>query len=290
MVRKNDLTTADLDWIKSKRVGLVLSGGGGHGFGELGAVKVLEEYGIIPVAITGCSVGSLIGTCVASGKSILVAEEEFTSLNPFLLADFTIKGLGFLKGDRLIRHILNILEVNSFKDLNIPLTVIATNINNGKVRAFNRGKLHPVLGASIAVPGLFAPKKIGTQYYADGGLYSPIPIEFLPPGLDVIIVVDVSERWQAITSVSSAFHVLQNSVRIMTHALTKRILQQATKKHNLILIEPPIQSYSFFDIRSKHVKEMIKIGEQSTRKALKNGIRRLRRAERRLTSQNALPK
>ncbi len=288
MVRKFDLTTSELDWIKDKKVGLVLSGGGGHGFAEIGVIKVLEDNGIIPIAIAGCSVGSLVGTCFAAGKSIRILEEEFTTLNPFLLVDFTVRGLGFLKGERLINHVLSIVEVKKFSDLKIPFAVIATNINNGKVRAFSKGKLKPVLGASIAVPGVFAPRKIGSQYYVDGGLYSPLPIEFLPKELDVFIVVDVSERWAIITSTSSAFHVLQNSIRIMTHGLAKRTLDQTTKDKRVILIEPPVQRYSFFDIRGKHIKEMIKIGEQSAKKALKLGIQRFKRAERRAESQKAL--
>lgn len=288
MARKLTLTPTELDWLKDKKVGLVLSGGGGHGFAEIGVMKIIEEYGITPAVIAGCSVGSLIGAWVAAGKSILVAEEEFTSLNPFLLADFTIRGLGFLKGDRLIKHVLSILGVQRFGQLKIPLIVIATNINNGKVRAFRRGRLEPVLGASIAVPGVFSPRKIGTQFYVDGGLYSPIPIEFLPAGLDVIIVVDVSERWASITGASSAFHVLQNSIRIMTHGLSKRTLQQATKHNNVILIEPPVQRYSFFDIRNKHARQMIALGEQSARRALKLGVQRLRRFERRNQAQKAL--
>ncbi len=288
MARKLDLTLTELDWIKGKKIGLVLSGGGGHGFAEIGVLKVLEEYGITIEAITGCSVGSLVGAWAASGQSIRVAENEFTTLNPFLLADFTIRGLGFLKGERLINHVLSIMDIYRFRDLKIPFTVIATNINNGKVRAFNKGMLKPALGASIAVPGIFAPRKIGNQYYVDGGLYSPLPIEFLPKDIDVIIVVDVSQRWSVITGSSGAFHVLQNGIRIMTHRLSKQTLARAIQEKKVIFINPPLGKFSFFDIRSKHTKEMVKIGEQSARKALKLGIGRLRRAENRAQSQKAL--
>jgi len=278
-MKKFDLTTAELDWIKEKKIGLVLSGGGGHGFAEIGAAKILEDYGIVPRAIVGCSVGSLVGAFIASGKSIRIAEEEFTSLNPFLLLDFTLRGLGFLKGERLVNHVLEILELQKFSELNIPFQSIATNINSGKVRVFSKGYLGPALGASIAVPGIFSPRKIGTQYYADGGLYTPVPIEFLPPNLDIIIVIDVSQHWNKVNARSSSLHVLQNSIRIMTHHLSVKSIQAAKQKNNLILVTPPMANYSFFDVRQKYAKEMIKIGEQSMRKTLKKEISRLKRLQ-----------
>ncbi len=53
--------------VKRPKIGLVLSGGGAKGFAHIGAIKLLEECGIIPDYITGTSMGSIIGALYAMG-------------------------------------------------------------------------------------------------------------------------------------------------------------------------------------------------------------------------------
>ena len=56
-----------LHQLRSRRVGLALSGGSVRGLAHLGVVKVLSEAGIRPAVITGTSAGSLIGAMLAAG-------------------------------------------------------------------------------------------------------------------------------------------------------------------------------------------------------------------------------
>ena len=51
------------------RIGLVLSGGGARGFAHLGLLKALDELGVKPYAISGVSVGAILGALYAQGKS-----------------------------------------------------------------------------------------------------------------------------------------------------------------------------------------------------------------------------
>ena len=50
-------------------VGLALSGGGAKGFAHVGALRALEEAGILPDIISGVSAGSLVGALYADGHS-----------------------------------------------------------------------------------------------------------------------------------------------------------------------------------------------------------------------------
>jgi len=53
---------------KSKKIGIVLSGGGAKGAYEVGCWKALREYGINPSAVAGTSVGALNAALMAAGE------------------------------------------------------------------------------------------------------------------------------------------------------------------------------------------------------------------------------
>ena len=53
----------------SKKLGLALGSGGSRGVSHIGFLKALEENGIKPDYISGCSMGSVVGGCYALGMS-----------------------------------------------------------------------------------------------------------------------------------------------------------------------------------------------------------------------------
>ena len=63
------------------RIGLVLSGGGARGLAHVGVLKVLERERIPIHAITGTSMGAIIGGLFASGMSARDLERELLALN-----------------------------------------------------------------------------------------------------------------------------------------------------------------------------------------------------------------
>src|SRR5690606_40445043 len=52
---------------RRERTILVLGGGGMKGIAHIGVWKALQEHGIVPAAIIGTSIGSLIGALLAGG-------------------------------------------------------------------------------------------------------------------------------------------------------------------------------------------------------------------------------
>ena len=49
----------------SKRIALVLGGGGLKGFAHIGVLRALEERGIVPDVYAGTSIGALISAALA---------------------------------------------------------------------------------------------------------------------------------------------------------------------------------------------------------------------------------
>ncbi|MHC1732599.1 MAG: patatin-like phospholipase family protein [Bacteroidales bacterium] len=162
----------------SKNVALVLSSGGARGFAHIGAIKVLESNGYNITSIAGTSMGALVGGIHASGK--LPEFEEWVSgldaMEVLQLTDITLSKKGFLKGTRIIEKIKEIVPDRNIEDLPIPYSAIATDLMRGRERIFNAGSLFDAIRASISIPTFFQPFSLGGDYYVDGGLVNPIPI------------------------------------------------------------------------------------------------------------------
>lgn len=286
MIRNLKLTPKEVEYLKSKRIGLVLSGGASRGFAEVGAMSVFEKHSIRPEFIVGCSVGSLVGTCVAAGKSTSLLESEFLEHKPFTWRDVSIfKHSGLLNPEHIVKKILDTLDVHTFADLQIPFVFSGTNLSTGKEKVFSKGPLLPALCSSIAFPGVVAPRKIGKSYYVDGGVTTPIPVHLLPNNLDLIIIVDVTGKVRALGDRPSTFALLRNVYEIMLHHISNRDLKKILLERDAILIQPPVDSFGLFNFNSQNAKKMINAGETTARKALKSGIRRLKAKENRLRRQ-----
>lgn len=104
---------------------------------------------------------------------------------------------GIVSGDNII-NLFNSLSVGysdsiAFNELPVPFICIATNLINGEADVLDKGEFTKSLRASMAIPILFDPIKIGDVLYVDGGLVSNFPVEQCRAmGADYIIGVSMS--------------------------------------------------------------------------------------------------
>lgn len=104
---------------------------------------------------------------------------------------------GIVSGDNLI-NLFNALSVGysdsvAFNNLPIPFVCVATNLLNGEADVLDRGVFAKSIRASMAIPVMFDPVKIGKTPYVDGGLVSNFPVEQCRAmGADYIIGVSMS--------------------------------------------------------------------------------------------------
>ena len=122
----------------------------------------------------------------------------------------------------------------------------------------------PALQASISVPGIFPPVKIDDEYYVDGGIANPTPIDVvLSDEIDLVIGVDLVMKKKV---------KLENPKLIDTVMQTYEIIRSQAIEHRLdnektILIQPevggPISSFKFMDI-----PKFIGIGEKAAEEKL----------------------
>jgi len=178
-------------------VGLVLGIGVAYGFCHIGILKVIEEEGIPIDMIVGSSMGALIASLWATGKSsseILQITREFREPKHIWgLVDFTFPRFGFIKGDKLYRFLKRHFQDKTFYDVKLPLKIIASDVRRKEPRILDKGLLAEAIMASCSMPGVFAPFKFKDDVLFDGGVTYPLPTEaLLKTGVKKIIAVNVT--------------------------------------------------------------------------------------------------
>ncbi len=179
------------------QVGLVLGIGVGYGFCHIGVLKVIEEEKIPIDVIAGSSIGALIASLWAIGKTsaeILQMTREFKEpKHIWNLIDLTFPLLGFIKGNKLHRFLKKYLGNKTFYDIKLPLKIIASDLKRKEPKILDKGLLVDAIMASCAMPGVFRPFKFKDQMLFDGGITNPLPTEsLLRLGIKKIIAVNVT--------------------------------------------------------------------------------------------------
>ena len=179
-----------------KNVALVLSSGGPRGFAYIGAIEALEEHGYTITSIAGTSIGSLVGGIYAAGK-LAEFKEWLYSLNAwevFSLMDLSIGKNHFVKGERIIEAIMEIVPNVNIEDLPIPYRAVATDLYTGREVVFDHGPLFRAIRASISIPSLFRPVKYGLTTLIDGAIVNCLPLNRVERTEgDLLVAFDVND-------------------------------------------------------------------------------------------------
>ena len=181
---------------KSKNVALVLSSGGPRGFAYIGAIEALEEHGYTITSVAGTSMGSLVGGIYAAGK-LSEFKEWLYSLDTwevFSLMDLSIGKNHFVKGEKVIDAIMEIVPNVNIEDMKIPYSAVATDLYTGREVVFDCGPLFAAIRASISIPSLFRPVKYGLTTLIDGAISNCLPLNRVhrTEG-DLLVAFDVND-------------------------------------------------------------------------------------------------
>jgi NTE family protein len=180
----------------NKTVSLVLSSGGARGMAHVGAIEALEEKGYEIVSIAGCSTGALIGGIYATGQLSKFKDWmcNLDKVDVFSLMDFTFSSQGFIKGEKVFGELKKLIADSEIENLNIPFCCTAVEIPSGKEKVFSSGSLYEAIRASVSIPTVITPAKVGKHEYIDGGILNPIPFNLLGdkyPG-ELAVAIDLN--------------------------------------------------------------------------------------------------
>ncbi|MFW5751907.1 MAG: patatin-like phospholipase family protein [bacterium] len=160
-----------------KRTGIVLSGGAARGIAHLGVLQVLEENGIFPEYVSGCSMGAIVGALYAAGIKPSRIYEIFRKKKNRGIFGFNLLKRG-LTNMKILENILKEnIEENSFNTLHRKFYISTVNLNKGNYEIISKGELFQWVMASSAIPVIFEPRIINGNTYVDGGLMNNMPVE-----------------------------------------------------------------------------------------------------------------
>ncbi|WP_245725937.1 patatin-like phospholipase family protein [Marinobacter mobilis] len=178
-----------------KTVALTLGSGGARGYAHIGAIEVLEERGYDIIAISGCSMGALIGGVYAAGK-MKDYKDWVTGLGQFdvlKLLDVTFNSAGAIRGEKVFSVVREMLGDTRIEDLSIPYTAVATDLLSHKEIWFQEGPVDQAIRASIAIPGLITPMVLQGRVLVDGALLNPLPIiPTISSHADLIVAINLA--------------------------------------------------------------------------------------------------
>jgi len=231
------------------KVAVVLSGGGAKGMAHIGALKVVERAGIPIDIITGTSMGSLVGGLYAIGYNAdaldslvrtqdwiyVISDRENVShqslvdrkkqatymLSTGLTLGKSIDptGGGIIKGKNIETLLQKLCtgytDSIDFNRLPIPFACVATDLVSFTEIDFHAGRLPQALRASMAIPAVFAPVRMGDMVLVDGGLRNNYPANVAREmGADIIIGVTVTEPPRTADKLNSAISVVQQLIDV----------------------------------------------------------------------------
>ena len=181
-----------------KNVALVLGSGGARGLAHIGAIEALEERGYNITSIAGCSMGSIIAGMYAAGQ-IKEAKDWFLSVDKQLILRMMdmnlLSGNSIVKGQRIIEELKKVVPDRPMEDLQIPCTIVASDMMSTEEVIFRTGSLFEAIRASISIPLFFAPVQMGDRLLIDGGILNPLPLHIVERTKgDILVAADISGK------------------------------------------------------------------------------------------------
>jgi len=161
-----------------KTISLVLGSGGARGLAHIGVIREIEANGFKIAAISGCSIGALVGGIYAADK-LDEFENWICAINKVdivTLLDLSWGKNGLVKGDKIINTLVDLVGDRTIEELPIPFTAVAADIENEKEIWINNGRLFDAIRASISLPMFFTPVRYKNTHLIDGGVLNPVPI------------------------------------------------------------------------------------------------------------------
>lgn len=268
------------------RVGLALGGGSARGLAHVGVLRWLEEHHVPIDALTGTSIGGLIGGGYATGMSpdeieallsgldwdAMFGSSRFQFVNvrrkrdlrayPSLL-EFGLKG-GIMappslnngqQVDLLLSRIAGAYHgIASFDELPTPFRCVAVDLKRARPVVLGDGSLARAMRATMSVPLVFPPVLMADQVLVDGGAMNNIPADVARGmGAARVIAVNVGDLTTRDDLDYSLTGIVMETLDAMMRANTLRAAASAD-----VMINVPLENYRPSDFR--RTGELIKEG------------------------------
>ncbi len=191
--------------LQRPRVAVVIGSGGIKCAAAIGLWRVLERERIPVDLVVGCSGGSIYAAAIALGFDLFSAEERTHDMWKGLFTRVHYRSvvrallprvfgfnprLGLINDSRVQQVMQTVYGEATFSDTRTPLYIAATDLFTGNRVVLTEGKIADAVRASIAIPVLLRPWRVGDQLLIDGGASDPLPVSVaIREGCEIIIAM-----------------------------------------------------------------------------------------------------
>ncbi len=278
------------------RIALALSGGGARGIAHVGALRALEEAGLIVDAIAGNSMGAVVGSIYATGKTAAELEEIVRSLDwaalfsgrpdrrmlpvvrredryaDWIGIDFDWKRAhlpaGIVPEHRvngfLIKHLAPAAYAvgGDFERLPIPFRAVATDLGNGERVILAKGDLARAVRASMSIPVFFRPVSWEGRRLVDGLVVDNLPTDVARLfGAAVTVAIDIGSPELEVQEYATSLGVAAQVSNLLSAHRSREYKAEPDVYVRPQLGKHPATDYSQFDA-------LIAAGYEATKAAL----------------------
>lgn len=263
--------------------------GGARGFAHIHVIEALDELGVRPTAISGCSIGAIMGVAMASGMSGREIKEHALAAagsqrqllsrvwrsRPASMKEALSGGLrlGQFNLERLLRSFLPERVPDDFSALALPMKVVATDFYAGDEVVLSEGPVIEALAASASIPAVFLPVRRGDRVLVDGGLRNPVPYDHLSGAADITVAVDVAGYPEGDgTRFPTAVEAVYGASQLLQQSVIEMKLRASPPD---IFLRPRVGSYRALDfLKAKDILELSAGIKDETKRAVEAALLR----------------
>jgi NTE family protein len=249
-------------------VGVALGGGAIRGWAHIGVLDAFAKAGVPVDYVAGTSIGAIVASVYCAGMTIEEITEALyrTSARIFKV---TVPRNALLSPSGLRAGLQQTLRETLIEDLAIPCAVTATDILAQREVVLRSGLLWEAVLASVSIPGVWPPHRIGPYLLVDGGVLNPVPSNVVADmGASIQIGIKLTRSMtrskargdrapRLIDMITSTFELMQSKISTDTAAAST------------LLIEPTFDDSAGFGLRGFHEgRRYIPNGEEAVEAAL----------------------
>jgi len=219
------------------RIGVALGGGGLKAMSAIALFRFLDQHGLQPSVISGCSAGALVAAMRGAGFSVAKMQQvAFYMANPALFSEYQAKPLlgiaglpggefnkrsGIMNPDKVLSYYRQLFGSLRLEDLQTKTIMMTTDVTTGQKVVLEHGLVAEAVFASGALWPLFPPFEFEGRLLMDGGYADPLPLLDLVrlDRSDVNIAMMFDERPDP--DPQSFVACLNNQVNNMLRAMTR---------------------------------------------------------------------
>jgi NTE family protein len=277
------------------RLGIALGGGGSRAFVHLGVLAVLENAGIEVSAISGSSMGAILGAIYAYNPDAAALREKTLSyfsgskmfgMNPkpskndglhirrgawgwmkkfartVSIAHVIAARRGLLGKNVAHRAIDDLLPDGDISETALPFSCVALNLTDGELVTFRDGNVRQATKAGTAIGVVYKPYEWGGLEYADAAPVSSVPVHACRKlGADVVLAIDVRTPKPEKMVIQNGFDVISRIEMIQSGRLNDEECDSAE-----ILLKPDVGNVFWGDFTN--LAPIVEAGAEAMRKEL----------------------